>query len=52
MWELVDPRKECNPVKMKRVYKTKLNDERNNGKYEERLVVKGDKQKEAIDYNY
>ncbi|CAO2841229.1 unnamed protein product [Amaranthus hypochondriacus] len=50
-WELVDPPKQCNPIGVKWVYKTKLNAEGNVEKYKARLVAKGYKQKEAIDHN-
>ncbi|KAL4567103.1 hypothetical protein LXL04_022677 [Taraxacum kok-saghyz] len=50
-WELVDLPAGTNPIGVKWVFKTKINELGKVDKYKARLVVKGYAQKEGVDYN-
>jgi len=50
-WELTDLPKGARPIGVKWVYKKKTNVEGEVERYKARLVVKGYKQKEGVDYD-
>ena len=49
-WELVDIPPGCKPLEYKRIFKRKLKADGSIDKYKARLVVKGYKQNEGVDY--